>query len=378
MANKAFEFRIKPTEEQKILINKTFGCVRFIYNKMLGEKDSHYKETGEMLNTTPAQYKEEFPWLREVDSLALANGQLNLETAFKRFFEDEKVGYPNYKAKHFSKRSYTTNLVNNNIVILDKHIKLPKLGLVKMIKHREIPENYKLKSVTVKQNRAGEYYVSILFFFEQNVEKVEPVNVEGLDYSMKELYITSKGETPGKIDYYRQDEDKLAREQRKLSRMEVGSNNYNEQQKKIAKINLRIANRRKDARHKESCKIADCYDAVCIEDLNMKAMSQCLKFGKTVHDNGWGMFVNQLSYKLEERGKQLVKIDKWFPSSKTCSVCGKKKDDLKLGERTYICECGNILDRDINAAINIKNEGKRILGLTEGSNDNRQPQDLRG
>ena len=228
--NKAYKFRIYPNEEQKIIFAKTFGCTRFIYNKMLSDKIDYYQQTKQRLNNTPAQYKTEFEWLKEVDSLALANAQMNLQKAFTNFFTNPKSGFPKFKSKHKNRKSYTTN------------------------------------------------------------------------------------------------------------------------------------NQRKDFLHRLSRQIANTYDCVCIEDLDMKAMSQALNFGKSVADNGWGMFTTFLKYKLEDLGKQLIKIDKWFPSSKTCSNCGNVKENLSLSDRIYHCNyCGITLNRDYNASMNIKNQGMKLV-----------------
>lgn len=351
-----------PNKEQEILLGKTFGCVRFIYNRMLSDKIRHYKQTKQKLNNTPAQYKGEFEWLKEVDSLALCNAQLNLQKAYQNFFRSPKTGFPKYKSKHQNQNSYTTNNNNNNVSICDSCIKLPKIGRIKIKQHRFIPEDYTLKSATISKTSSGKYYCSVLFEFEQPTQKLEISNVVGLDFSMKELFVSSDGETSHYPRYYRQALDQLQREYRKLSKCKKGSNNRNKQRIRVAKLHEKIANQRKDFLHKTSRKITNSYDAVCIESLDMKKMSQSLHFGKSVHDNGWGMFVGYLSYKLQEQGKQLLKVDKWFPSSKTCSHCGNKKEDLSLDERVYICDCGTILDRDKNAAINIRNEGVRLLG----------------
>jgi len=362
--NKAFVFRIQPDKEQKILLAKTFGCARFIWNKMLSDKKECYEETGKSLKTTPAKYKEEFPWLKEVDSLALANEQLSLEKAYKNFWNGKgKVGFPKFKSKHKDRSSYTTNYVNGNIEISNGKMKLPKLKWVTIKQHREIPDGYQLKSCTVSQEPDGNYYVSILFAYEQKIKPQEIENVIGLDFSMKELYVDDEGRIPEYPGFYRKAQEKLAREQRKLSKCEKGSSNRAKQRKIVAKLHKKVSNQRKDFLHKQSRQIINAYDAVVVENLNMKDMSMALKFGKSVHENGWGMFVLFLQYKLGEAGKQLVKVDKWFPSSKTCCVCGKKKDELTLSERVYICECGNIMDRDQNAAINIRQEGLRILGI---------------
>lgn len=363
MVNKAYKFRIYPNQEQQILFAKTFGCVRFIYNRMLSDKIKYYEETKQKLNNTPAQYKKEFEWLKEVDSLALANAQMNLQTAYNNFFRSPKVGFPKFKSKKSNRKSYTTNCVNGNISIENGHIKLPKIGLVKLKQHRMIPSSYRLKSVTVSQTPSGKYYASILFEYENQVQDKELYNFLGLDFSMHELYKDSDGNEPAYPRYYRHAEKRLKREQRKLSHMQKGSKNRDKQRRKVAILHEKVANQRKDFLHKQSKKIANSYDCVCIEDLDMKAMSQALHFGKSVSDNGWGMFVTFLQYKLEEMGKKLVKVDKFFASSQTCHVCGYKNIKTKnLSVRVWDCpECGTHHNRDVNAAINIKNEGMRIV-----------------
>ncbi len=347
---------------QKEMLSKTFGCVRFIYNRMLSDKIKYYEKTKEKLNTTPAQYKKEFGWLKEVDSLALANAQMNLQTAYNNFFRSPKVGFPKFKSKKSNRRSYTTNYVNGNIGIVNGYIKLPKIGNVKINQHREIPLDHKLKSVTVNKTSSEKYYVSVLFEYENQVSKAELHNFLGLDFSMHKLYVDSNGNEASYPRYYRQSEIKLAREQRKFSKMKKGSHNRNKQRIKIAKLHEKVSNQRKDFLHKQSKQIANVYDCVCIEDLNMKSMSQSLNFGKSLSDNGWGMFTCFLQYKLAEMGKRLIKIDKFFPSSQICNVCGYKNSETKnLNVREWTCpECGNNHNRDINAAINIRNEGIRL------------------
>ena len=362
--NKAFKFRIYPNEEQKIIFAKTFGCTRFIYNKMLSDKIDYYKQTKQKLNNTPAQYKTEFEWLKEVDSLALANAQMNLQKAFTNFFTNPKSAFPKFKSKHKNRKSYTTNNQKGSITLENGYLKLPKIvDLIKVKQHRQIPEDYKIKSVTVSQTPSGKYYASILCEYENQVQTAELKDFLGLDFSMKELYKDSNGNEPCYPRYYRQAEKRLKREQRKLSLMKKGSSNRNKQRIKVAKLHEKVANQRKDFLHKQSRQIANAYDCVCIENLDMKAMSQALNFGKSVYDNGWGMFIKFLQYKLEEKGKRLIKLDKFFASSQICSVCGYKNSEIKnLSIRAWDCpKCGTHHDRDINAAINIKNEGMRLV-----------------
>ena len=361
--NKAYKFRIYPNAEQQIILTKTFGCVRFIYNQMLSDKIKHYEETKQKLNNTPAQYKSKFPWLKEVDSLALANAQMNLQTAYNSFFRNPKIGFPKFKSKKSNRRSYTTNCVNGNISIDNGFLKLPKVGLVKLKQHRLILSNYKLKSVTISQTPSGKYYASVLFEYENQIQEQELHDFLGLDFSMHGLYKDSNGNEPAYPRYYRQAEERLKREQRKLTLMQKGSKNRSKQRIKVANLHEKVANQRKDFLHKQSRQIVNAYDCVCIENLDMKAMSQSLNFGKSVADDGWGMFVTFLKYKLEETGKRLVKVNKFFASSQICNVCGYKNTATKnLSIRAWDCpECGAHHDRDINAAINIRNEGMRLV-----------------
>ena len=361
--NKAYKFRIYPNEEQKIIFAKTFGCTRFIYNKMLSDKIDYYQQTKQKLNNTPAQYKSEFEWLKEVDSLALANAQMNLQKAFTNFFTNPKSGFPKFKSKHKNRKSYTTNNQKNTVTLKNSYLKLPKLvDLVKVKQHRQIPKDHKIKSVTISQTPSGKYYASILCEYESQIQTVEPKTFLGLDFSMKELYVASDNTSAEYPRYFRKSQEKLAREQRKLSKCVTGSQKRNKQRLKVAKLHEKVANQRKDFLHKLSRQIANTYDCVCIEDLDMKAMSQALNFGKSVADNGWGMFTTFLKYKLEDLGKQLIKIDKWFPSSKTCSNCGNVKENLSLSDRVYHCNyCGITINRDYNASMNIKNQGMKLV-----------------
>ena len=371
VVSKCMEFRIKPTKEQKILIWKTFGCNRFVWNHLLDERIAYEKENkGKLLNTTPAHLKKDNPFLCEVDSLALSNTQLNLNQACRKLFPKGKV--PKFRAKGKDKRSYTTNRVNNNIEIVhvrddENYIKLPKLGLVRIILHRNIPDGWKMKHATVKETASGKFFISLTFDVEMTPAetKKEFEKVEAFDYSMPSLVVSASGEndiTKDDIRWYRNLEDRIAKEQRRLSRMEYGSANYWQQKHKVGKLYEKASNRRKDFLHKLSRKVSSSFDAVIVEDINLQHMSQSLNFGKSVYDNGYGMLRNMLAYKLKEEGKILVKVDKFFPSSKRCSVCHEINHDLKLSDREWTCSnCGTHHDRDKNSSKNLLDEGKDIL-----------------
>ena len=311
-------------------------------------------------------YKKEYPFLKEVDSLALANVQLHLEKAYKNFFREPRIGFPRFKSKHHSRNSYTTNLVNGNILVESKRIRLPKLKWIAMKKHREPAEDFRLKSVTVSMEPSGKYFASLLYEgYSCENQAAEPyystAKILGIDYAMQGMAVFSEKIETEEAGFFRKNEKRLAREQRKLSRCVRGSHNYELQKKKVARCHEKIRNQRRDYLHKLSRKIADNYDAVAVEDIDMKAMGQHLHFGKSVQDNGYGMFREMLDYKLAWKGKKMVKVDRFFPSSKKCCKCGRIKKELKLSERVYRCACGNEMDRDRNAAINIREEARRML-----------------
>lgn len=369
MANKAYKFRIYPNAEQEVLLAKTFGCVRLVYNHWLDRKIEQYKKdktavTYNVCAKEMAELKktEEYSFLREIDSIALQQSLRHLDTAFRNFFNQPRTGFPKFKSKKYSKKSYSTVCVNGNIVLSGSFLKLPKVGPVKVKQHRTVPDNYKLKSVTVSRNCAGKYFASILFEYENHVQEKGLEKFLGLDFSMHGLYKDSNGNEPQYPRYYRLSEKKLKREQRKLSHMQKGSKNREKQRIKVARAHEKVANQRRDFLHKQSRQIANAYDCVCIEDLDMKAMAQALNFGKSVSDNGWGMFTTFLKYKLEDQGKRLVKVDRFFASSQICSHCGYVNRETKnLSIRAWDCpNCGTHHDRDINAAINIRNEGMRL------------------
>lgn len=373
MANKAIKYRVYPTTEQSIMFAKTFGCCRKVYNLMLTDKIAYYKSTGKSIQTTPAQYKDEHPYLREVDSLALCNVQLNLQAAYNNFFDKKRKvrsGFPKFKSVKRSRKSYTTNYRKGSIAILDKrYIKLPKVGKIRAVIHRVPNDAWVIKSATVSQESDGSYYISVLLEYDkgENTYIADKTNAIGLDYKSDGLYMDSNGNVGTNHKYYRESHDKLTKEQRRLSRMkgskknEPKSNNYIKQLRKANKIHRHIANQRNDNLHKLSTEIANLYDVVCVEDLNMAAIgNKGFGNGKATMDNGFGMFLDMLEYKLSDRGKTLVKVDKFYPSSQLCSCCGNRKK-LELSDRKYICACGLEIVRDLNAAINIKNEGLRLL-----------------
>jgi len=375
--NKAFKYRLYPTTEQAVMFAKTFGCCRKVYNLMLSDKIESYKTTGKFVFVTPAKYKKDYPYLKEVDSLALANTQLNLQDAFKnRFSKSRKKnnGFPKFKSAKHSRKSYTTNNQHGTVALTDNSIRLPKIGFVKAVIHRKPDDSWLIKSATVSQESDGKYYISVLFEYDApiNTYIADKTNAIGLDYASDGLYVDNNGNVGTNHKYYRESHNKLAKAQRRLSRMrgskknEVKSNNYIKQLRKVNKIHRHIANQRLDNLHKVSTEIANQYDIVCVESLNMKSMSnKGFGNGKATLDNGYGMFLSMLKYKLAERNKYLVKVDKWFPSSQICHCCGTVHPEMKdLALRKMTCDCGLTISRDQNAAINILNEGLRILNET--------------
>ena len=375
--NKAFKYRIYPTNEQSVMFSKTFGCCRKVYNLMLADKIKSYEATGKFVTVTPAKYKAAYPYLKEVDSLALANVQINLQNAFRNRFSKtrkKKSGFPKFKSMKHSRRSYTTNNQKGTVAIIDnKYIKLPKIGKVKAKIHRQPEDEWSLKSATISRDRDGKYYASVLFEYVVNKSAyvADMTNAIGLDYASDGLFVDSNGNIGSNHKYYRESHEILAKEQRRLSRMkgskkgEEKSSNYLKQLKRVNKIYRHIANQRLDNLHKISTEIANQYDVVCVESLNMRTMSnKGFGNGKATLDNGYGMFLDMLEYKLSDRNKYLVKVDKWFPSSQICHCCGSLHHEMKdLSVRTMKCSCGLTIGRDQNAAINIKNEGLRMLGI---------------
>ena len=367
VSNAAYVYRMYPTAEQCIFFAKSFGCCRKVWNLMLADKITYYKEHKEMLKITPAFYKKEYGYLKEIDSLALTNVQLHLESAYKKFFE-KKAKFPKFKKKGICKDSYTTNNQKGTIVLHeDGFIRLPKIGKVKILMHRIPPKDWKIKSATITRLKDGTYQVSVLFEFEKIPVETRPViedRTVGLDYKSDGLYVSDTGETADIPHWYRNSARRLGRLQRKLSKKQDGSQNREKARLKLAKLHHHVANQRKDFLQKKSTEIANRYDYVCVEDIDMKSLSKrVFGNGKATMDNGFGMFRNMLAYKLERKGGCLIKVDKFFPSSQLCSCCGYQNPEVRdLRIRKWTCpNCNSTHDRDANAAKNLKKEGLRLL-----------------
>ena len=373
---RGIKYRLYPTDKQQTLINETFGHARFVYNKMLRLSKDAYDKGEKLVSRNDFNYrltalKKEFLWLYDVDSTALQSANDALAAAFSNFFA-KRAKFPTFHKKQINE-SYTSKKIkgSNNIALGSKYVKLPKLGYVKAKTHKMPDPSWVIKSATVSRDSDGKFYVSILFELDEPVNTyiADTHNAIGLDYASDGLYVDNNGNIGTNHKYYRQSQNKLAKAQRRLSRMkgskkhEKKSSNYSKQLCKVNKIHRHIANQRKDNLHKLSTEIANRYDVVCVEDLNMKAMSnKGFGNGKATMDNGYGMFLPMLEYKLNERGKYLIKVDKWYPSSQLCHACGTLHPEMKdLKIRTMRCDCGLVIGRDQNAAINILNEGLRIL-----------------
>ena len=360
MIKKAYKYRIYPNTEQKIFFAKCFGCVRFFYNKSLTDMNEIYKSTGKFKNITPASYKEDYPFLKEVDSLALANAQLNRNTAFKSFFS-HKTAFPKYKSKR-NDQSYTTNNQKGSVKLSDNHryISIPKCSRIRIKMHRTFLGT--IKSMTVSRTTDNKYYISLLV--EEETKPKKPTDkMIGLDLGLKELIVDSNGHKYKNHRYLTKSQAKLAKEQRKLSKMVKGSNNRNKQRIKVARLHKHIQNQRNDYLHKLSKKIIDENQIICIEDLKVKNMMNDSKLARNISDVSWSRLVSMLIYKADWYGRIIVKVPSIYPSSQLCSKCGYQNSITKdLAIRKWTCpKCGSIHDRDINAARNILSKGIELL-----------------
>ena len=350
---KAYKYRIYPNAEQMQFFAKCFGCVRFVYNRMLSDRIEHYNLTGKSLNNTPAQYKSEFTWLKEVDSLALANAQMNLNTAYRNFFRDKSNGFPKFKSKKNNNFSYTTNNQKGTVYIENGCIKLPKLkSPVKIRQHRSFEGV--IKSCTISKAPSGKYHISILV--ETEIQKLPASDMRvGIDVGIKDFAVLSNGEAYKNPKHLRKSEKRLAKLQRDLSRKQIGSSNRNKARIKVAKLHEKIANQRMDFLHKKSTEIIRKNQAIIIEDLKVKNLMKNHNLAKSIAEVSWSRFREMLDYKSRWYGRELIIAPPDYPSSQLCSDCGNRSSQTKdLACRVYICpECGLEIDRDYNASLNL-------------------------
>lgn len=367
---KTYKYRLYPNKEQANLIQKTFDCCRFVYNQTLAHRKEMYENKKESMSKIDCNnwknkiLKIQYEWLKEVDKFALDNAVINMDSAYQKFFK-EHAGYPKFKSKRDNRKSYKTNYTNKNIeVAFEKNkIKLPKIKWVKAKIHREFTGE--IKSATISQVPSGNYYVSVLVETE-HIQMASTDAMIGIDLGIKDLLITSDGEKFDNIRTTKKYEKKLAKEQRRLSHKVKGSKNYQKQRIRLARVHEKIKNTRLDNLHKISHLLISENQVIVSEDLAVSNMVKNHNLAKAITDCGWYELTRQLTYKAEWNGRTYIKIGRYVPSSQTCNVCGyANKDTKNLSVREWICpECGTKHDRDINAAINILNEGLKILAAT--------------
>lgn len=368
----SYKFRLYPNREQENLILRTFGCCRFVYNYYLAKRQEAYLNQGHTMNyfecnkdLSTLKNSNNTSWLKEVDATALQSSLRDLDAAFHNFFRNVKKGknpgYPKFKCKKAQKQSYRSACVGTNIKVLDNAIQIPKLKQVKCRISR--PVEGRILSATVSRTASGKYYVSLCCQLEQDLPKLSSTGaVVGLDMGIKSFAVSSDGVEYPNPKYLRQSEKKLARLQRQLSRKTKGSANWEKARIQVARLHEHIANQRRDMQHKLSTEIVRQNDVICIEDLAPKNMVRNHKLAKSISDAAWSEFRRQLTYKAEWYGKQLITVDRFYPSSQLCSRCGAKWEGTKnLAVRKWTCPyCNADLERDTNAAVNILHEGMRL------------------